>query len=202
MSMIDWTNCPDVESVPGRCSGAWVVKDTRLTVDAILNNAEDCSAEEVADMFAVPVEIVRRILAFAGITPLDYSDIPELGDEFFARAKRVPTMTDSATPLPLRGEEWLTALLLAMVIDHCTGHSPEKERQLQAHQATYLSPDPSPGEWLNSYNSPANAEAMQELEGLIEIVEQDGAHILAKLTPKGRAMLDQLRAEQERKPRA
>jgi hypothetical protein len=21
---IDWTNCPDVESVPGRCSGAWV----------------------------------------------------------------------------------------------------------------------------------------------------------------------------------
>ena len=66
--MIDWSQCPDVESVPGRCSGAWVVKDTRLTVDAILNNAEaGCSAEEIArEIFpSVTVEQVRRILAFA-----------------------------------------------------------------------------------------------------------------------------------------
>jgi hypothetical protein len=33
---------------------------------------------------------------------------------------------------------------------------------------------------------------------LIEIVEQDGAHIVAKVTPEGRAMLDQLRALQQR----
>jgi hypothetical protein len=104
-------------------------------------------------------------------------------------------MTDE--PLPLRGEEWLAALLLAMVVEHCGGHSPEKVRQLEAHQATYLSPDPSPGEWLDSYNSPANAAAMQELyaSGEIEIVEQNGAHIVAKLTPEGRALLDQLRDE-------
>jgi hypothetical protein len=111
-------------------------------------------------------------------------------------------MTDEpdATPTLLFGEDWLAALLLAMVVEHCTGHSPEKERQLQADQATYLSPDPSPGEWLNSYNIPANAEAMQELHGSgeIEIIEQDGARIVAKLTPKGRALLDRLRAEQQR----
>ena len=64
--MIDWTRCDDVESVPGRCGGAWVVKDSRVIVEScILGNAEDCSAEEIADMFEVPVDVVRRILAFA-----------------------------------------------------------------------------------------------------------------------------------------
>jgi uncharacterized protein (DUF433 family) len=62
---IDWSQCPDVESVPGRCSGAWVAKDSRVMVEGILENAEDCSVEEVADMFELPVEQVRRILAFA-----------------------------------------------------------------------------------------------------------------------------------------
>jgi uncharacterized protein (DUF433 family) len=68
MSEIDWTNCPDVESVPGRCSGQPVVKGTRLTVDAILNNADaGCSAEEIpTEIFeGVTVDQVRRILAFA-----------------------------------------------------------------------------------------------------------------------------------------
>ena len=65
-AMIDWSKCPDAESVPGRCSGAWVVRGTRVIVEScILGNAEDCSAEEVADMFALPVDIVKRILAFA-----------------------------------------------------------------------------------------------------------------------------------------
>jgi uncharacterized protein (DUF433 family) len=68
MNEIDWSRCPDVESVPGRCSGAWVVKGTRLTVEAILDNAEECTAEEIAtEIFeGVTVEQVRRILAFAG----------------------------------------------------------------------------------------------------------------------------------------
>ena len=68
LDQVDWTNCPDVESVPGRCSGQPVVKGTRLTVDAILNNAEaGCSAEEIAtEIFeGVTVEQVRRILAYA-----------------------------------------------------------------------------------------------------------------------------------------
>ena len=68
-TMIDWTQCPDVESVPGRCSGAWVVKNSRVIVEScILGNAEDCTPEEIADMFEVPggVEVVKRILAFAG----------------------------------------------------------------------------------------------------------------------------------------
>jgi hypothetical protein len=106
-------------------------------------------------------------------TPLDYSDIP-----------------------PLFGEDWITALLLAMVIEHCAGYSPEARRRM----TSFLSPDPSSDQWLDSYNIPANAEAMQELHGggEIEITEQDGNHIVAKVTPEGRALLDRLRADRER----
>ena len=88
MTEIDWSRCPDAESVPGRCGGAWVAKDSRVMVQGILDNADDASAEEIADMFELPVEQVQRILAFAGVTALDYSDIPPLGDEFFSTAKR------------------------------------------------------------------------------------------------------------------
>jgi uncharacterized protein (DUF433 family) len=79
-----------VERTADTLGGAWRIKGHRIPVQAILDNAEDCSAEEIAtEMFpSVPVEIVHRILAFAGVTPLDYSDIPPLDDEFFATAKR------------------------------------------------------------------------------------------------------------------
>jgi uncharacterized protein (DUF433 family) len=66
LSAIDWTHCPDVESVPGRCSGAPVVKGTRVLVQGILDNAADCSVAEIAEMFELPVDPVRRILAYAG----------------------------------------------------------------------------------------------------------------------------------------
>jgi uncharacterized protein (DUF433 family) len=62
--MIDWSRCPDAESVPGRCSGAWVAKDSRVMVQAIIDNADDATPEEVAEMFELPVEQVRRILHF------------------------------------------------------------------------------------------------------------------------------------------
>jgi uncharacterized protein (DUF433 family) len=64
--MIDWRNCPDVDSIPGKCSGAWCVKGTRVMVEGILANAEDCTPEEIAtEIFEVPVDVVRRILDFA-----------------------------------------------------------------------------------------------------------------------------------------
>ena len=64
-SQIDWRGFPDVERVPGRCSGAWVVRDTRVLVEGILANAEDASDEEVAEMFGLPLDVVERILHFA-----------------------------------------------------------------------------------------------------------------------------------------
>ena len=87
---IDWSQCPDVERSADTLGGAWRIKGHRIPVQAILDNAEDCSAEEIAtEVFpSLSLDVVKRILAFAGVTPLDYSDIPPLDDEFFATAKR------------------------------------------------------------------------------------------------------------------
>ena len=40
MANLDWAQCPAVESVPGKMSGAWVLKGTRMPVSAIFENLE------------------------------------------------------------------------------------------------------------------------------------------------------------------
>jgi uncharacterized protein (DUF433 family) len=44
---------PTPERTPGKVSGAWCVKGTRIPVQAIIDNARDCTPEEIAgpDMF-------------------------------------------------------------------------------------------------------------------------------------------------------
>ena len=62
---LDWSNCEDVERTPGKVSGSWCVKDTRLPVWAILENT-DSSPEEICDMFpGLGLERARRILEYA-----------------------------------------------------------------------------------------------------------------------------------------
>ena len=68
---IDWSQCQDVESVPGRVSGAWVIKGSRVPAQAVVDNAKaGCSAEEIAtEIFELPLERVRGVLRFAKINP-------------------------------------------------------------------------------------------------------------------------------------
>ncbi len=40
MPSLDWSQCSAVESVPGRVSGAWVLKGTRMPVFAIFERLE------------------------------------------------------------------------------------------------------------------------------------------------------------------
>jgi uncharacterized protein (DUF433 family) len=40
MAILDWSQCPAVESVPGKLSGAWVLKGSRMPVSAIFENLE------------------------------------------------------------------------------------------------------------------------------------------------------------------
>ncbi len=66
--MIDWTGCKDVERIPGKVSGAWLVKGTRIPAQAVLDNADDgYSAEDIASVIydGLPVDRARRIIAFA-----------------------------------------------------------------------------------------------------------------------------------------
>jgi uncharacterized protein (DUF433 family) len=68
---IDWSKCQDVESVPGRVSGAWVIKGTRVQAQAVVDNAKaGCTAEEIAtEIFELPLERVRSVLRYAKIVP-------------------------------------------------------------------------------------------------------------------------------------
>jgi uncharacterized protein (DUF433 family) len=63
---LDWTKCAAVESVPGKVSGAWVFRGTRLPVATIFENLEDgLSIEEIMDQFDVTRKQVTAVLDFA-----------------------------------------------------------------------------------------------------------------------------------------
>jgi uncharacterized protein (DUF433 family) len=64
MATLDWSQCPAVESVPGRVSGAWVFRDTRLPVATVIENLEDLSVEEVMEQFDVTREQIIAVLDF------------------------------------------------------------------------------------------------------------------------------------------
>jgi uncharacterized protein (DUF433 family) len=63
---LDWSKCAAVESVPGRVSGAWVFRGTRLPVDTIFENlADGMTIEEIMEQFDVTREQVLAVLEFA-----------------------------------------------------------------------------------------------------------------------------------------
>ncbi len=63
---LDWSQCTAVESVPGKVSGAWVFRGTRLPVATVFENLEDgMSIEEIMEQFDVTREQVTAVLDFA-----------------------------------------------------------------------------------------------------------------------------------------
>jgi len=64
-SSIDWSQCSAVESVPGKVSGAWVFRGTRVPVSAIFENLKTSTLEEVLENFPVTREQVLTVLDFA-----------------------------------------------------------------------------------------------------------------------------------------
>jgi uncharacterized protein (DUF433 family) len=64
MANLDWSQCPAVESIPGKVSGAWVFKDTRLPVATVIENLEDLSVEEVMEQFDVTRGQITAVLDF------------------------------------------------------------------------------------------------------------------------------------------
>ena len=66
MPDLDWSQCPAVESIPGKVSGAWVFRDTRMPVATVIENLEDLSVEEVMEQFDVTREQIVAVLDFVG----------------------------------------------------------------------------------------------------------------------------------------
>jgi uncharacterized protein (DUF433 family) len=76
MPTLDWSQCPAVESVPGRLSGAWVFRDTRMPVASIFENLEcGSSIEEIIEQYDVTREQIIAVLEFAARS-LDAPPVP------------------------------------------------------------------------------------------------------------------------------
>ena len=57
--------CSAVESIPGKRSGAWVFKGTRMPVATVFENLQDMSVDELVEEFGVTRELVEEVLKFA-----------------------------------------------------------------------------------------------------------------------------------------
>ena len=67
---LDWSKCAAVESVPGKVSGAWVFRGTRLPVTTIFENLEDgMSIEEIMEQFDVTREQVTGSAGLCSAKP-------------------------------------------------------------------------------------------------------------------------------------
>ena len=96
--MTDWSTCSAVESVPGRMSGAWVFKDTRLPISALFDNlAAGATIDDFVDWFpGVTKEQVVEVLEH---------EVASLQ----VRSTQMRILFDHGTPAPLR--------------QHLTGHT-------------------------------------------------------------------------------
>jgi len=66
MPTLDWSQCAAVESVPGRVSGAWVFRGTRIPVSAAFENLEDgLTIDEVVALYeGLTRDQVKAVLEF------------------------------------------------------------------------------------------------------------------------------------------
>jgi uncharacterized protein (DUF433 family) len=66
MATLDWSQCLAVESIPGKVSGAWVFKDTRMPVSIMFENLEaGATIEEIMEWFHLTREQIVAVLEFA-----------------------------------------------------------------------------------------------------------------------------------------
>lgn len=65
MASLDWSACPAVESIPGKVSGAWVLRGTRTPVKVLFENLEaGMSIDEVIEQFPVSRQQIDGLMAF------------------------------------------------------------------------------------------------------------------------------------------
>jgi len=65
--MLEWNQCPAVERIPGKVSGAWLFKDTRVPVRALFENIEGgATVSDFLEWFpGVTRQQVEAVLAHA-----------------------------------------------------------------------------------------------------------------------------------------
>lgn len=79
MASLDWSQCPAVESIPGKVSGAWVFRGTRVPVSAIFENLKTSSLEEILQNFHVTRDQVQAVLDFAAKSAAAHAETVRIG---------------------------------------------------------------------------------------------------------------------------
>jgi uncharacterized protein (DUF433 family) len=64
MTILDWSQCPAVESIPGKVGGAWLFRGTRLPVATVMENLDDLTIEEIIEQFDVSREQITAVIDF------------------------------------------------------------------------------------------------------------------------------------------
>ena len=63
---MDWSGCPVVEVVPGKVSGAPILKHSRVTADAVVESHRlGESVEDIAFSFDLDPDDIRKVLTYA-----------------------------------------------------------------------------------------------------------------------------------------
>lgn len=67
MAALDWSQCPAVESIPGKMSGAWVLRGTRMPASVIFENIEaGASIDQIMEWFeGLDRDQVKAVIEFA-----------------------------------------------------------------------------------------------------------------------------------------
>ena len=67
MANLDWAQCSAVESIPGKVSGAWVLKGTRMPVSTIFENLEaGANIDDIMEWYdGLDREQVKAVIEFA-----------------------------------------------------------------------------------------------------------------------------------------
>ncbi len=65
MANLDWSECPAVESIPGKVS-AWTFRNSRTPVKLVFENLEDgMTIDEIIEQYPVSREEIKAVLDFA-----------------------------------------------------------------------------------------------------------------------------------------
>ena len=80
MADSDWSQCSAVERVPGKVSGAWVLRNTRMPVATIFENLEaGANLDDILEWYdGLDRDQVKAVIEFAARS-LDVADIPVPG---------------------------------------------------------------------------------------------------------------------------
>jgi uncharacterized protein (DUF433 family) len=64
---LDWSQCAAVESVPGKVSGAWVLRGTRMPISVIFENLEaGANLDDIMEWFAgLDRDQTKAVIGFA-----------------------------------------------------------------------------------------------------------------------------------------